>query len=203
MSLYAKYLVPRLTDFGMRNKNVARIRSELIPLAQGSVLELGIGSGLNLQFYSSRASRVYGVDPSLELLDMAHKRVKATSVPVELVAQSAEEKLPLEDQSVDTVVVTWSLCSMRDPLRALRQARRVLRSKGQLLFVEHGLAPDAGVRTWQNRFNPVWRRIGGGCNLNRKIDDLIRSAGFDISELQTKYLPGPRPLTYTYRGLAR
>jgi ubiquinone/menaquinone biosynthesis C-methylase UbiE len=203
MSLYAKYVVPRLTDFCMRNKNVAQIRSELIPLAQGTVLELGIGSGLNLRFYSARASRVYGVDPSLELLDIAHKRAKATSVRVDLVAQSAEEKLPLEDQSVDTVVVTWSLCSMGDPLRALHQARRVLRSTGQLLFVEHGLASDAGVRTWQNRINPIWRRIGGGCNLNRKIDDLIRSAGFEISELQTKYLPGPRPLTYTYRGLAR
>jgi len=155
------------------------------------------------RYYSSRASRVYGVDPSLELLDMAHKRAKTTSVPVELVAQSAEEKVSLEDQSVDTVVVTWSLCSMRDPLRALRQARRVLRSTGQLLFVEHGLAPDAGVRSWQNRINPIWRRIGGGCNLNRKVDDLIRSAGFEISELQMKYLPGPRPLTYTYRGLAR
>jgi len=203
MSLYAKYVVPHLIDFCMRDKNAAQIRSELIPLARGTVLELGIGSGLNLPFYSSHTSSVFGVDPSLELLDMAHKRAKATSVPVEFVAQSAEEKLPLENQSVDTVVVTWSLCSMRDPLRALRQARRVLRSTGQLLFVEHGLAPDPGVRTWQNRINPLWRRIGGGCNLNRKIDDLIRSAGFDITELQMKYLPGPRPLTYTYRGLAR
>ena len=124
-------------------------------------------------------------------------------MPVEFVAQSAEEKLPLEDQSVDTVVVTWSLCSMHDPLRALHQVRRVLRPTGQLLFVEHGLAPDAHVRTWQNRMNPIWRRIGGGCNLNRKIDDLIRSAGLEISELEMKYLPGPKPLTYTYRGLAR
>jgi len=203
MSLYAKYVVPRLVDFGMRHKSAAQIRSELIPLAQGTVLEVGIGSGLNLPFYSSRANSVCGVDPSLELLDMARKRAKETSVPITLLAQSAEETLPLEGQSVDTVVVTWSLCSMRDPLRALRQVRRVLRSTGQLLFVEHGLAPDARVRTWQNRINPVWRRIGGGCNLNRKIDDLIRSAGFEISELEMKYLPGPKPLTYTYRGLAR
>ena len=203
MSLYAKYVVPRLIDFCMRNKIVAQIRSELIPNAQGTVLELGVGSGLNLPFYSSRASHVYGVDPSLELLDMAHKRAKEISVPVEFVPQSAEEKLPLEDQSVDTVVVTWSLCSMNDPLRALHQVRRVLRPAGQLLFVEHGLAPDAHVKTWQNRMNPIWRRIGGGCNLNRKIDDLIRSAGLEISELEMKYLPGPKPLTYTYRGLAR
>jgi ubiquinone/menaquinone biosynthesis C-methylase UbiE len=203
MGLYAKYVVPRLIDLGMRNQNVARIRSELIPLASGTVLEVGIGSGLNLPFYSSRVSSVCGLDPSLELLDMARKRAKGTSVPVTLVAQGAEEKLPLDEQSVDTVVVTWSLCSMRDPLSALRQVRRVLRSTGQLLFVEHGLAPDARVRTWQNRLNPVWRRIGGGCNLNRKIDDLIRSAGFEIRELEMKYLPGPKPLTYTYRGLAR
>jgi ubiquinone/menaquinone biosynthesis C-methylase UbiE len=203
MSLYAKYVVPRLIDFGMRHKSAAQIRSELIPLAQGTVLEVGIGSGLNLPFYSASASRIYGVDPSHELLNMARKRVNESCVPVELVAQSAEEKLPLEEHSVDTVVITWSLCSMRDPLMALRQVRRVLRSTGQLLFVEHGLAPDARVRAWQNRINPVWRRIGGGCNLNRKIDDLVRSAGFEITELKAAYLPGPRPLTYTYQGLAR
>jgi ubiquinone/menaquinone biosynthesis C-methylase UbiE len=202
MSLYARYVVPRLVDFGMRHKSAAQIRSGLIPLAEGTILEVGIGSGLNLPFYSSRASSVCGVDPSLELLDMARKRAKATSMPVTFLAQSAEETLPLEEQSVDTVVVTWSLCSIPDPLKALRQVRRVLRSTGQLLFVEHGLAPDARVRTWQNRINPLWRRIGGGCNLNRKIDDLIRSAGFEIRELEMKYLPGPKPLTYTYRGLA-
>jgi ubiquinone/menaquinone biosynthesis C-methylase UbiE len=203
MSFYGKYVLPRLIDVCMKVKAAAQVRAELVPLARGVVLEMGIGSGLNLPFYSASTSRVYGVEPSPELLKMARKRAKATPVPVEFFSQSAEEQLPLGDQSVDTVVVTWSLCSISDPLGALHQVRRVLRKSGQLLFVEHGLAPDAGVRAWQNRINPIWRRIGGGCNLNRKIDELIRSAGFEIAELKTVYLPGPRFLTYTYQGLAR
>jgi ubiquinone/menaquinone biosynthesis C-methylase UbiE len=203
MSFYGKYVLPRLIDVCMKDKAAAQVRAELVPLARGVVLEMGIGSGLNLPFYSASASRVYAVDPSPELLEMARRRAKATPVPVEFLAQSAEEQLPLGDQSVDTVVVTWSLCSISDPLRALHQVRRVLRTSGQLLFVEHGLAPDGAVRAWQNRINPIWRRIGGGCNLNRKIDELIRSAGFEITQLKMAYLPGPRFLTYTYQGLAR
>lgn len=202
MSFYGKYVVPRMIDLCMRNRDTARIRTELIPRARGVVLEVGIGSGLNLPFYSTDASRIYGVDPSPEILKLARKRVEASAVPVELFPQSAEEPLPLADESVDTVVVTWSLCSIPDPLEALRQVRRVLRPSGQLLFVEHGLAPDDGVSAWQNRINPIWRRIAGGCNVNRPIDELIRSAGFEISDLKTAYMPGPRLLTYTYQGVA-
>jgi ubiquinone/menaquinone biosynthesis C-methylase UbiE len=202
MSFYGKYVVPRMIDLCMRNRDTARIRTELIPRARGVVLEVGIGSGLNLPFYSTDASRIYGVDPSPEILKLARKRVEASAVPVELFPQSAEEQLPLADESVDTVVVTWSLCSIPDPLEALRQVRRVLRPSGQLLFVEHGLAPDDGVSAWQNRINPIWRRIAGGCNVNRPIDELIRSAGFEISDLKTAYTPGPRLLTYTYQGVA-
>jgi SAM-dependent methyltransferase len=202
MSFYGKYVVPRMIDLCMKNPDMTRIRSELIPRARGVVLELGIGSGLNLPFYSADARRVYGVDPSLESLKIARKRVEASVVPVELVPQSAEKPLPLGDQSVDTAVITWSLCSIPDPLGALRQVRRVLRPSGQLLFVEHGLAPDEGVSAWQNRINPIWRRIAGGCNVNRPIDELIRSAGFEISDLKTAYMPGPRLLTYTYQGVA-
>ena len=203
MSFYGKYVVPRMIELCMRNPDMTRIRSELIPRARGVVLELGIGSGHNLPFYSADASRVYGVDPSLEGLKMARKRVEASQVPVQLVPQSAEEPLPLADQSVDTAVITWSLCSIPDPLGALRQVRRVLRPSGQLLFVEHGLAPDDSVSAWQNRINPIWRRIAGGCNVNRPIAELIRTAGFEITDLKTAYLPGPRPMTYTYQGSAR
>ena len=203
MSFYGKYVLPRVIDLCMRDENTAQIRAELIPLARGVVLEVGIGSGLNLPFYSADASRIYGVDPSLEMLRMARKRAQGVPVPVEFFPQPAEERLPLGDQSVDTAVVAWSLCSIPDPLGALQQVRRVLRASGQLLFVEHGLAPDARVKVWQDRINPIWRRIAGGCNLNRGIDGLIRSAGFEITELKTAYLPGPRFLTYTYRGLAR
>jgi ubiquinone/menaquinone biosynthesis C-methylase UbiE len=203
MSFYGKYVVPRMINLCMKNPDMTRIRAELIPRARGVVLELGIGSGHNLPFYSADASRVYGVDPSLEGLKIARKRVEASPVPVELFPQSAEEPLPLADQSVDTAVITWSLCSIPDPLSALRQVRRVLRPSGQLLFVEHGLAPDEGVRTWQHRINPIWSRIAGGCNVNRQIAELIRTAGFELTDLKTAYLPGPRPMTYTYQGSAR
>jgi ubiquinone/menaquinone biosynthesis C-methylase UbiE len=119
--------------------------------------------------------------------------------PVEWL-NTAAELIHLPDCSVDTVVVTWSLCSMKDPAAALGEMRRVLRPEGRLIFIEHGLSPDARVRSWQNRLTPVWRRFAGGCHLNRKIDDVIRSAGFSIAALHEAYIPGPRPLTYTYAG---
>jgi len=203
MGFYAKHVLPHAIDFAMRDKETSRIRAEVIPRAHGMVLEVGIGSGLNLPFYSDRVTRVYGVDPSLELQKIARTRARAASVAVEFLAQSAEESLPLDDQSIDTVVITWTLCSIPDVSKALLQVKRVLKPTGQLIFVEHGLAPDPSVQSWQNRINPIWKPIAGGCNLNRKIDDLITSAGFEMSELQTTYLLGPRPLTFTYRGIAQ
>jgi ubiquinone/menaquinone biosynthesis C-methylase UbiE len=203
MGFYAKHVLPHAIDFAMRDKETSRIRAEVIPRAHGMVLEVRIGSGLNLPFYSDRVTRVYGVDPSLELQKIARTRARAASVAVEFLAQSAEESLPLDDQSIDTVVITWTLCSIPDVSKALLQVKRVLKPTGQLIFVEHGLAPDPSVQSWQNRINPIWKPIAGGCNLNRKIDDLITSAGFEMSELQTTYLPGPRPLTFTYRGIAQ
>jgi len=187
----------------MRNKDTTRLRAECVPQARGNVLEIGIGSGLNLPFYSSDVKRVYGVDPSLELQRMAKKRVSAVPFEVEFVRQSAEEPFPLGDSSIDTVVITWTLCSIPNPAPALQQMKRVLKASGRLIFVEHGRAADPRVVIWQDRITPVWKRIGGGCHLNRKIDELIRAAGFQISELKTFYLPGPRPMTYTYQGLAQ
>jgi len=174
-----------------------------VPQARGNVLEIGIGSGLNLPFYSRDVQRVYGVDPSLELQRMAKKRVSAVPFEVEFVRQSAEEPFPIGDSSIDTVVMTWTLCSIPNPAPALQQMKRVLKASGRLIFVEHGHAADPRVVVWQDRITPVWKRIGGGCHLNRKIDELIRAAGFQISELKTFYLPGPRPMTYTYQGLAQ
>jgi ubiquinone/menaquinone biosynthesis C-methylase UbiE len=121
---------------------------------------------------------------------------------VEFLLQSAEEALPLPDKSIDTVVMTWTLCSIPDPLKALAQMRRVLKPRGKLIFIEHGRSPDSGVAAWQDRLNPLWKRIGGGCNLNRKINALLDAAGFQIEDLNTSYLPGPRLMTYTYQGLA-
>jgi ubiquinone/menaquinone biosynthesis C-methylase UbiE len=186
----------------MRNKETARLRANWIPHARGQVLEIGIGSGLNLPFYTSQVERVYGVDPSLELQHIARKR-SLSPVPVEFLAQSAEEPLPIADSSIDTIVATWTLCSISDAARALQQAQRVLKPSGCLIFLEHGYASDPGVVAWQHRLTPVWKRIAGGCHLNRKIDELIVAAGFQITELKTFYLPGPRPMTYTYQGLAK
>lgn len=202
MGVYAKYVLPRFIDLSMRNKETTRVREEWVPHARGNVLEIGIGSGLNLPFYSREVGRIYGLEPSPELRKLARKRSIGKDIHVEFFSQSAEEPIPLPDQSVDTVVTTWTLCSIPDPLRALRQMKKVLKPDGHLIFVEHGRAPDSGVAVWQDRLTPVWKRIGGGCHLNRKIDDLLLKAGFSIEELKTTYLPGPRPMTYTYQGFA-
>ena len=203
MGFYAKYVLPQLIDLGMRNKDTSRLRAECVPQACGEVLEIGIGSGLNLPFYSSEVRRVYGVDPSIELRRMAAHKTSAVPFEVTFFGQSAEEPLPLDDSSIDTIVMTWSLCSIRNPAAALQEMKRVLRTSGHMVFIEHGRSPDAKVMLWQDRITPVWKRIGGGCHLNRKIDDLIRAAGFQITDQKTFYLPGPRTMTYTYQGVAR
>jgi len=203
MGVYAKYVLPRLIDFAMRNKDATRLRAAWIPYARGDVLEVGIGSGLNLPFYSREVQHVYGVDPSSELQRMAQRRVTSRSPAIEFLCQSAEEPLPLTDSSVDTVVLTWTLCSIPEASRALEEMRRVLRTDGRLIFVEHGRAPDAGVATWQDRLTPLWKGITGGCHLNRRVDELLTAAGFQITELTKSYLPGPRPMTYTYQGFAQ
>jgi SAM-dependent methyltransferase len=157
---------------------------------------------MNLPFYSSSVTHLLALDPSEPLLAMARGKRAAAGFPVEFLTQSAEE-IAVESGSVDTVVTTWTLCSIPDAVRALREARRVLKPDGTLLFVEHGLAPDASVQRWQRRLNPTWRCVAGGCNLDRRIDQLIRQAGFEILNLKNAYLRGPRPLTYTYCGRAR
>ncbi len=201
MGIYAKYVLPRVLDLAMRNNDLTPLRKIWVSQARGDVLELGMGSGLNLPFYSKDVRHISGVEPSLAMQRMARKRL-TEKIPVDFLAQSAEDTLPLADATVDTVLSTWTLCTIPDALRALREMRRVLKPDGRFIFVEHGHSPDAPVVVWQNRLNPVWNRIAGGCNLNRKIEDLIEGAGFRITELKTEYLPGPRPMTYTYQGLA-
>jgi ubiquinone/menaquinone biosynthesis C-methylase UbiE len=202
MGFYARYVLPHLIDLAMRNKETTRLRAAWIPHARGDVLEIGIGSGLNLPFYSAQVRHVYGVDPSLELQRMARKRA-AGRINVEFLPQSAEEPLPLAAATMDTVVITWTLCSIPNVGRALEQMKRVLKPNGQLLFLEHGRSSDPRVMTWQDRLTPLWKRISGGCHLNRKVDELITQAGFQIIELKTFYLAGPRPMTYTYQGVAQ
>ncbi len=203
MGFYAKRILPRLLDLAMRNKETARLRAEWLPQARGDVLEIGFGSGLNLPFYSSQVQRVYGVEPSRELVRMAETRALDLPLALELLPQSAEEPLPLPDQSIDTIVTTWTLCSIPDAARALRQVGRVLKPDGRLLFIEHGKSPEPAVAAWQNRLTPLWTRLSGGCHLNRRIAELIEAAGYHIAELKTCYLVGPRPMTYTYQGVAQ
>ena len=202
MGFYAKHVLPRLIELAMKNKDVTRLRADWIPLARGEVLEVGIGSGLNLPFYSSQVEHIYGLDPSVELQRLARDRASGAPVKVEFLTQSAEDAIPLAIAAIDTAVLTWTLCSIPDPSKALGEIRRVLKPSGRLIFIEHGRAPEPRVVAWQNRLTPAWKRIGGGCHLNRKIDEIIAGAGFHIAELNTCYLPGPRPMTYTYRGIA-
>jgi len=169
----------------------------------GEVLELGVGSGLNLAFYdTARVAKVTGIDPSAPLLERARPRAAEAAVAVELV-EAAAEQLPFADASFDSAVITYSLCSVDDPACALAELRRVLRPDGELVFVEHGLAPDPATRRWQHRLTPIWRRLGGGCRLDRDISGLLRGAGYQLDELSAAYSDGARWLSFTYQGLAR
>ena len=201
MGFYQDQIVPLLINWSMRQKNLAAYRARIIPAAEGRVLEIGIGSGLNLPFYSRNVARVIGLEPSPRLLAMARRVERTGNGPVEFIEGSAEA-IPLQDASVDTVVTTWTLCSIPDALRALRDMRRVLRTGGRLLFVEHGRAPDPKVVWWQDQLTPAWKRLGGGCHLNRAIGTLIEGAGFQFDRLQTGYMRGPKPMTFMYEGSA-
>ncbi len=202
MSFYRERVLPSILHLAMRQKRLAGYRARLAAGAEGRVLEIGIGSGLNLPFYGARVSEVIGLDPSARLIAMAAGAAAESPAPVELVEASAEA-IPLDDRSVDTVVTSWTLCSIGDVHRALGEARRVLRPGGRLLFVEHGLSPDPGVRRWQDRLTPLWGRIGGGCHLNRPIAGLIEGAGFAAERLETGYMAGPNPVSFMYEGSAR
>jgi ubiquinone/menaquinone biosynthesis C-methylase UbiE len=201
MGFYDRWILPRLVDTAMRHKEAMRYRAQVVPEARGAVLEIGVGSGLNLPFYGNEVQRLYALDPSEELLAMARRKAASTAFPVDFLAHSGED-IPLDDASIDTVVMTWTLCSIPDPARALLEMKRVLKPGGSLLFAEHGLAPEPGVQHWQRRLNPLWRRITSGCNLDRKMDWLIRNAGLCITHLDEAYAKGPRPMSYVYAGCA-
>jgi len=202
VNVYEKYILPRLVNLVMQNKAARTERVKFVTLASGTVVEVGIGSGLNIPYYGPKVERLYGLDPSLDLWKLARKRVGRAQFPVEFLAASGEN-IPLEDETVDAVVSTWTLCTIPDPVRALKEMKRVLKPEGQLVFVEHGRSPDPGVEAWQNRLNLAWSRIAGGCHLNRPIDDLIAGAGFRLVRIERAYVSGPRPLSYLYKGTAR
>jgi ubiquinone/menaquinone biosynthesis C-methylase UbiE len=202
MGFYDDRVLPHLINLSMRNRELRPYRERVLQQATGRVLEIGVGSGVNLPIYGAQVAEIVGLEPSPRLIGMARRVAVQARARVTLITGSAES-LPLDTASVDTVVTTWTLCSIPDALRALNEMRRVLRDDGRLLFVEHGLAPEPGVRAWQNRLTPLWRRFSGGCHLNRPIRSLIESGGFQITQLETGYMKGPRPMTYLYEGRAR
>jgi ubiquinone/menaquinone biosynthesis C-methylase UbiE len=201
MGVYARHVLPRLIDLAMRSRVVGAERAKLVPGASGKVLEVGVGSGLNLRFYAPRVEGLWGLDPSLELWRLARRRVARAPFPVRFIAGSAE-RIPVVGGTFDAVVTTCTLCSIPDPGAALAEMKRVLAPGGRLVFIEHGRSPDARVLAWQDRLTPVWKRLAGGCHLNRRIDALIVAAGFTITDIETGYIDGPRPFTYLFRGVA-
>ena len=203
MGFYQDQIVPLLINLAMRHREVAEYRGRVVPAAEGRVLEVGIGSGLNLPFYGPGVRQVIGLEPSPKLLGMARRAADARPGRVGFIEGSAES-IPLDRASVDTVVTTWTLCSIPDAAQALAEMRRVLKPDGRLLFVEHGRAPDASVARWQDRLTPAWKCVGGGCHLNRAIADMIAGAGFAFDHLQTGYMRGgPRAVAFMYEGSAR
>lgn len=205
MGLYARYVLPKLIDAACGQEPMAELRARHVPRATGRVLEIGFGTGLNLPHYATGGAAptaVVALEPSLDIAALAERRLAQSPLAVEVLRESAEE-IPAQDATFDTVLSTWTLCSVPNVYQALREIRRVLRPSGQLLFIEHGASDEPPVLAWQRRLTPVWKLIGGGCHLARQPDRLIKDAGFRIAELETSYLPGPRVATFTYRGVAK
>jgi SAM-dependent methyltransferase len=199
---WAQHVLPVLVEKGCRSRVILEERRRWVPRAHGDVLELGVGTGLNLPFYdANRVHKVTGIDPSPPLLARAGQRAARAPVEVELLEASAEQ-LPFDAAAFDSAVMTYCLCSMTDPARALGELRRVLRPGGQLVFVEHGLASDARTRWWQGKLTPIWRRFTGGCHLDRDVGTLLAAAGFHVDVLSAGYSAGLRWLSFTYQGTA-
>ena len=199
---YERRLLPYVLDFACGLKAIRRQREKVVPLASGRVLEVGIGTGLNMRFYDrSRVTKLVGIDPAAAMHRLAAGRIAAAGLDVELLALSAE-RIPVADGSFDSIVLTYTLCSIPDPVAALREMRRVLKPGGRLLFCEHGRAPDDPVRRWQERLQPWWGALAGVCQLGRDIPQLLVSGGFALPELHTGYIPGPRFAAFNYWGTA-
>ncbi|MDZ7669941.1 MAG: class I SAM-dependent methyltransferase [Gammaproteobacteria bacterium] len=201
MGWYDRYVLPKLIDAACSQKPMQALRGRYVPRASGAVLEIGIGSGLNLPFYGSAVSSITGLDPAAELTSKARERAADLQRPVHVLGVSGEE-IPADDQRFDTLVCTWTLCSIPNVYAALREMHRVLKPGGRLYFIEHGRAPDPGVVKWQHRLEPLWKKIGGGCHLTRQADTLIQDAGFRIEELDSGYEPGPRFAAFMTHGVA-
>ncbi len=203
MGFYDKHILPRMINCACGAKPISKQRQKVVPGASGTVLEIGIGTGLNLPFYdAAKVDRLIGLDPSEESWELAGKRAAHLDFDVEFIGLPGE-RIPLDDASVDTVLVTFALCTIPDPVSALEGMGKVLKPGGKLIFCEHGRAPDAGVLKWQDRLNPLWNRLFGGCNLNRDIPALLAEGGFEIKGMEQLYLPStPKFAGYNYWGSA-
>ena len=203
MSLYEKYVLPKFLNCACGSKPVARQREKVVPLAEGRVLEIGIGSGLNLPFYDkTKVDEIWGLDPSEELSEMARTVATQEGMKVNFISSGAED-IPLPDDHFDSVLITYTMCTIPEVIRANTEIRRVLKEQGKMIFCEHGVAPDDNIRKWQKRINPFWGKIAGGCNINRNIPSLIQESGFDIVEMEEMYLPNtPKIAGYNFWGYA-
>ena len=201
MGVYRDQILPRFTNVLLASREFGQVRERVASRLSGEVLEVGFGSGLNVPYYPPGVRRVQAVDPATVGRKLAAKRVAASPVSVEYIGLDGQD-LPLESESIDHVLITWTMCTIPDVDAALLEIHRVLRSGGQMHFAEHGLSPDAKVATWQIRLNPIQQRWAGGCHLNRPIDQLVTKAGFDLTRLNNFYARGPKSTGYMYEGVA-
>lgn len=202
MGFYSRTILPVVLDMACSCKPIGKQREKVVPQAKGIVVEIGIGSGLNLPYYDAhQVDRVIGIDPDDAIWEKAKPRVAACDFPVERMGLSGES-IPLDNQIADTVLVTYSLCTIPDPVEALREMSRVLKPGGEILFTEHGKAPDPDVARWQKRIDPIWKRLAGGCHSGRDIPALFDQAGLRLARLDEMYVPGPKVLSYNYWGAA-
>ncbi len=203
MGFYSRHILPRLLDSAMSTKPIAYQRKKVVPRAEGRVLEIGFGAGHNLPFYdASKVERIWALEPADEMRARAAERVAASPIPLEFLGLPSE-KIPLDDAAADTILITYTMCTIPDVMAALGEMRRVMKPAGRMVFCEHGAAPDESVARWQRRITPVWKAIGGGCHVGRPIPKLIQDAGFKVEDMQTMYLPGtPRFAGFNYWGSA-
>jgi len=203
MSFYEDRILPPLINLACGSKPTRKQREKIVPRAYGDVLEIGFGGGLNLPHYNrGKVRRIFGLEPSEGMRRSAVENIASSALDVELIDLAGEE-IPLDDSSVDSVLVTYTLCTIPDAVTALRGVRRVLKPGGHLFFCEHGKAPDESVNKWQRRLNSGWRRFSGGCNMDRDIPALLREGGFAIEDDNRMYIPGVRALSYNFWGAAR
>ncbi len=201
-NLYNKFILPRVVNWACKQKPSMKQRSKIIPLAKGDVLEIAIGSGLNLRYYNGLdINSLTGLEPSNEIWELNKYKVDELNFDFNFVNAFAEE-IPLKNNSFDSVVITYALCTIKNTQKALAEIRRVLKPDGRLLFCEHGLAPEKYIKTWQKNINPIWKQVSGGCNLNKDIPKILTENGFTLLELNKMYIPGWKPASYNYWGVA-